>query len=414
MAAGITRRDGLKLAGATALAGATIAATGAARAQSGSGGGFDVAVVGAGVFGAWSAWMLARAGYSVALIDQYGPANARASSAGESRVTRMSYGADAIYSQMAARSLPHWQALSARCALPVFHNAGVLWFSPPGDEYMHQSIAWLEANGRAFWRGDAQALRQRFPQMRFADGEEGFVELETGALIAGRAVQTVAKESGAPLVIARAEPPRRQSDGRYLVADGVVAAHVVYACGPWLGKLFPDVLGGRIVPTRQEIMHFGSAPGDARFAPPALPVWADNNAGDIAYGLPDLENQGFKIAFDRHGPEVDPDSQDRRLTPAMVEQAREYLARRFPDLAAAPLIHGRVCQYENSSNGDFLIDRLPGHDNVWLVGGGSGHGFKHGPAVGELVARHIADAGLAVEQRFSLATKGTAAARSVY
>src|SRR3546814_914067 len=139
----------------------------------------------------------------------------------------MSYGADAIYSQMAARSLPHWQALSARCALPVFHNAGVLWFSPPGDEYMHQSIAWLEANGRAFWRGDAQALRERFPQMRFADGEEGFVELETGALIAGRAVQTVAKESGAPLVIARAEPPRRQSDGRYLVADGVVAAHVV-------------------------------------------------------------------------------------------------------------------------------------------------------------------------------------------
>ena len=415
MATGITRREGLKLAGASALGAATMAAAGTARAQPGSDRGpFDVAVVGAGVFGAWSAWMLAKAGYRVALIDQYGPANARASSAGESRVTRMSYGADAIYSEMAARSLLHWQALSARCALPVLHNTGVLWFSPPGDEYMRQSIAWLDTNGHPYWRGDTQALRQRFPQMRFADGEEGFVELETGALIAGRAVQTVVKESGAPLVIARAGPPRKQRDGSYLVAEGVAARHVVYACGPWLGKLFPDVLGGRIVPTRQEIMHFGSAPGDARFAPPAMPVWADNNAGDIAYGLPDLENQGFKIAFDRHGPEVDPDSQDRRLTPAMVDQAREYLSRRFPDLADAPLIHGRVCQYENSSNGDFLIDRLPGHDNVWLVGGGSGHGFKHGPAVGELVSRHIAEAGLAVEPRFSLETKGTSAARSVY
>ena len=274
MAKGVTRRDGLKLAGATVLSGAAMAATGAARAQSssGSGGLFDVAVVGTGVFGAWSAWMLVKAGYRVALIDQYGPANARASSAGESRVTRMSYGADTIYSQMAARSLPHWQALSARCALPVFHNIGVLWFSPPGDAYMRQSIEWLEASGHAYWHGDAAALRQRYPQMRFADGEEGFVELETGALIAGRAVQTVAKESGAPLIIAKAGPPRKTSDGSYLVAEGVTARHVVYACGPWLGKLFPDVLADRIVPTRQEILHFGSAPGDKRFAPPALPV----------------------------------------------------------------------------------------------------------------------------------------------
>src|SRR3546814_7920021 len=144
MANGITRREGLKLAAvtaaSTALAGAAMTATGAARAQSGSGGGFDVAVVGSGVFGAWSAWMLARAGYSVAIVDQYGPANARASSAGESRVTRMSYGADAIYSQMAARSLPQWQALSARCALPVFHNAGALWFSPPGDRSAERRV----------------------------------------------------------------------------------------------------------------------------------------------------------------------------------------------------------------------------------------------------------------------------------
>jgi glycine/D-amino acid oxidase-like deaminating enzyme len=189
---------------------------------------------------------------------------------------------------------------------------------------------------------------------------------------------------------------------------------MVYALGPWLAELFPQLLGGRIVATRQEVFHFGAPQGDARFAAPNLPVWAEFNGGSIVYGLPDLEGQGFKLAFDAHGPVVDPDSEDRRVTPEGVARARDYLGRRFPTLARAPLIHSRVCQYENSSNGDFLIDRLPGHDRVWLVGGGSGHGFKHGPAVGKRVARHLFDPLFAVEPRFSLATKDRAIARTVY
>lgn len=406
----ITRRQGLKLG---AAAGLTVLDA-PARGQEAGATSHDVAVVGAGVFGAWTAAMVARRGYRVALVDQYGPANARASSAGESRVTRLSYGGDTIYSAMAAQSLGEWRSLSDRAALPLFHRTGVLWFSPDSDEYMRASIAWLDANNRPYWRGDAQALRKRFPQMRFADTEAGFVELETGALIAGRAVQTLVEQMGLTIVRAKAGPPVRRSNGIYDVCEGVAAAHVVYACGPWLGQLFPAELAGRIVPTRQEVLHFGSAPGDHRFAAPALPVWADFNGGEIVYGLPDLEQQGFKMAFDHHGPVVDPDTQDRRITPATIEQARSFLARRFPDLANAPLIHSRVCQYENSSNGDFLIDRLPGHDRVWLVGGGSGHGFKHGPAVGKRVAQHIADSTMGIEPRFSLATKGTVAARSVY
>lgn len=410
MKAGLTRRAGMKLAAGAGLA--ALARPGAAKRV--TDGTFDVAVIGAGVFGAWTAWQLAKAGQSAVLADQYGPANARASSAGESRVIRLGYGADAIYSRMAARSMPFWQALSDRCALPLLHRTGVLWFAPEGDGYTRQSLRWLAANGHAFWQGDEGALRARYPQMRFAGNETGFLEKDSGAIIAGRAVQTVVRESGAPLVTARIGPPRRLRNGRYEIAPGITAAHLVYACGPWLGKVFPQILAGRIVPTRQEILHFGPARGDARFAPPALPVWADFNAGSIVYGLPDLEGQGFKMAFDEHGPTVDPDTQDRRVSRATVERARDYLARRFPALADAPVIHSRVCQYENSSNGDLLIDRLPGHDRVWLVGAGSGHGFKHGPAVGERVARHILDPSLAVERRFALATKGTLPARSVY
>jgi glycine/D-amino acid oxidase-like deaminating enzyme len=293
------------------------------------------------------------------------------------------------------------------------HKVGVLWFSADNDASAKQSLEWLRASGLGRWEGDAAALRARFQQMRFADNESGFIETGTGALIAGRGVQAVVADARLEAVRGKAESPKRLQNGFYEVA-GITARSLVYACGPWLPKIFPEVLGGRIFVTRQEVFHFGAAPGDKRFAAPALPVWADSNAQDFAYGFPDLEGQGFKMAFDTHGEEVDPDTQNRQVSAAGVARARAYLKTRFPDLAEAPLIHARVCQYENSSNGDFLIDRLPGHDNVWLVGGGSGHGFKHGPAVGKRVAAHVINAATPVEPRFSLATKATKQNRTVY
>ena len=92
----------------------------------------------------------------------------------------------------------------------------------------------------------------------------------------------------------------------------------------------PQVLGGRIVPTRQEVYHFGATAGDARFSPGALPVWADFNDGEIVYGFPDLEGQGFKIAFDAHGPVVDPDTESRQVGADGIARAREYPASGFP------------------------------------------------------------------------------------
>lgn len=375
----------------------------------------DLVVVGSGVFGAWTAWHARRAGLNVRLLDAHGAGHARASSGGESRVIRVSYGGDPLYSRMAADSLAQWDVLSQRQSQPILNRCGVLWFSPAGDPYMAKSLAWLRAQRIAHSEGDSAWLRQSLPQIAFNDGESGFIERDSGALIASRAVQAVVAD--ARLVAARyeAKPPVRLSNGAFGVGP-FVARNVVYACGPWLPKLFPDLLKGRIVATRQEVYHFAPPAGadGQRYAPLALPVWADFNGGDIVYGFPELEGQGFKLAFDRHGPEVDPDTQDRRVSAEGIAAARAYLAQRFPGLADAPFIHGRVCQYENSSNGDFLIDRLPGHDRVWLVGGGSGHGFKHGPAVGARVARHVADSALPVEPRFSLASKAAVQKRTVY
>ena len=375
----------------------------------------DVAIIGAGVFGAWTAWHLLRAGKTVRLFDAYGAGHVRASSGGESRVIRMGYGADTIYSEMARESLPYWKALSDTASVPIFHNTGVLWFGPQGDAYTAQSLAWLQANRVGHEHGDVRWLQNKYRQMQFYQGETGVLETETGALIAGRGVQEVIAD--AQIAVERVVMPApllSKRIKRHSLPDGGTADHLVYALGPWLAELFPQQLMNKIVATRQEVYHFGAPQGDTRFAPPELPVWADNSNNGIFYGIPDLEGAGFKIAIDRHGPVVDPDTMERSLTPAGIAEARAYIARRFPGLASAPLIGGRVCQYENSSNGDYLIDRFPGQERVWLVGGGSGHGFKNGPAVGKRVAAHILDPKLAVEPRFSFATKGTVAARTVF
>jgi sarcosine oxidase len=375
----------------------------------------DVAIIGAGVFGAWTAWHLLRAGKSVRLFDAYGAGNARASSGGESRVIRMGYGADTIYSEMARDSLKYWKDLSDTASAPIFHNTGVLWFAPQGDAYTAQSLAWLQANRVRHEHGDVSWLQDKYRQIQFYQGETGILETEAGALIAARGVQELIAD--AQIEVERVVMPAplfSKRTKRHTLPDGGTADHLVYAAGPWIAELFPQQLMNKIVATRQEVYHFGAPQGDTRFAPPELPVWADFNNGRIVYGIPDLEGAGFKIAIDVHGPTVDPDTMERQLSPTGIAEARAYLARRFPALASAPLIGGRVCQYENSSNGDYLIDRFPGQQHVWLVGGGSGHGFKNGPAVGKRVAAHILDANLAVEPRFSFATKGKVAARTVF
>jgi sarcosine oxidase len=170
-------------------------------------------------------------------------------------------------------------------------------------------------------------------------------------------------------------------------------------------------LGELIHVTRQEVIFFGTPPGDDLFSKGALPAWIDFN--DFVYGIPNLDGRGFKMAIDAHGPEFDPDTGDRVVTESGWKAARAYLGQRLPRLAKAPVTETRVCQYENTSNGDFLIDRHPAFENVWMVGGGSGHGFKHGPVVGEYAAQMISGKG-SVEPRFSLASKDKVRHRQVY
>jgi glycine/D-amino acid oxidase-like deaminating enzyme len=382
--------------------------------------GRHVIVVGAGVFGSWTAHHLQNAGHRVTLIDAWGASHSRASSGGESRLTRAGYGKDAIYTRFASDSMPQWKALSAVSGLPILMQCGVVFFSAVEDDYFRGSIEVHKQLGLPIERMDRAAMQSRFPMIDFTGIEVGLFEPRFGALMARRSVQTLVDRfvrSGGEYRLGAALPIQtggstlssiRLQSGETLSAD-----RFVFALGPWLPKIFPDVLGSKIFATRQEVFYFATPSGSRDYSPARMPGWADFNAGDIFYGFPDLENRGVKFANDKHGVPVDPDTQDRRPTQAALDEIVAFRDRRFPGLRGAQLIGAEVCQYENSSSGDFLIDMHPQLGNVLLLGGGSGHGFKHGPEVGRYAAARLFGA-VKEEPRFSLATKAETQRREVH
>ena len=367
-----------------------------------------VAVVGAGAFGGWTALYLQRGGARVTLLDAWGPGNSRASSGGETRVIRAVYGPDQVAVRLVARAFQLWRENAARWGQTLFHRTGVLWMAGENDAYERAALPLLRDAGFDYEELSVGEAARRYPQVDFAGIAWVLLEKDAGVLTARRACQVVVenfvKEGGEYRQLG-VEPGRiagsglrelRLSDGSALAAD-----RYVFACGPWLGRLFPDVLGDLIASTRQEVFFFGTPQGDPRFTTERLPVWIDSRNWTF-YGIPANHGRGFKIADDTRGEPIDPTTGNREPTPAKIQAARDYVAYRFPALKDAPLLEARVCQYEQTPDDYFIIDRHPAAANLWLVGGGSGHGFKHGPAVGELVAGLVLG-DKAAEPHFSLA-----------
>jgi len=360
---------------------------------------YDCAVVGAGAFGVWTALRLRETGRQVALVDARGSGNPLSSSGGASRIIRMGYGADEIYTRWAMHSLAAWRELFDRVGRPeLFQATGVLWTARPGHPHAVHTLATFEKLKVPHEALRAEEINRRYPLLRCAADSMGIFEPASGALLANQAVRAAAEEAercGVRMLTAQITPGMAPFQ----------AGETIFACGPWLPKLFPGVVGDRIRVTRQPVFYF-AAPAQA------MPVWIDFSDSRGAYTFPPLDGKGFKLAFDHHGPAFDPDTGSRDPTAAETAEARAFLRERFPALAGAPLAGAEVCQYESTCTGDFLIDRHPELPHVWLVGGGSGHGFKHGPAVGEYVARLLN--GGEGEPRFSWQSKSAAFSRTVY
>ena len=355
-----------------------------------------VAVIGGGAFGGWTALHLLERGARVTLLDAWGPGNSRSSSGGETRVMRGTYGPDQPYTEMAARALSLWAKYERRWKRQFLHRSGVLWMAAARDDAFESgSVKMLRAAKIKYQELSATQMKKRWPQINFEGIEWGIFEPECGYLDArasclavvdifltagGAYRQTAVTPDGLENAPLRA---LTLSDSSRIKADCYV-----FACGPWLGTFFPKTVGNLVRPTKQDVFFFGPPAGDIRFTDSFLPVWADHR-GKFRYGIPGSDRRGFKIADDTRGAEFDPTSGERVISPETLQDIREYLAFRFPAMKDAPLLESRVCQYEQTPDSHFIVDRHPKNENVWLLGGGSGHGFKHGPAVGEMMAELI-------------------------
>ncbi len=321
-------------------------------------------VVGSGVFGASVARELIRRGFDVTVVEQYAPGNVRSGSGGDTRLLRFAHGANEWYSRLARRGLELWHELEEESGERLFEPIGIAWFDSVDGAFSRASEATLGRLGIPCERMTPEEARRLFPSLGGDDLRSVLFEPGAGVLYARQATRALAR--GLPLEHGRATPEQPPE-----------ADIVVWACGSWLPSLFPTLVEQRI--SRRDVFFFGAG-GDWS----GTPGFCDYDSA--YYGHGELGGLGVKVAPDVAGDEVEPDTLDRTPDPAKLELARAYMRRRFPSLADAPVVGARVCQYDLTPDAHFLVARHPERPSWWLVGGGSGHGFKHGPALGEYVA----------------------------
>ena len=314
------------------------------------------------------------------LVEQYPPGHVRAASGGESRLIRFSHGENAWYTSSSRRALDLWRELERDTGTELFVPSGVAWFFSGAHGWGDESERVLNEHGIAAERLEPGDGARLFPSFDGSGLASILYEPEAGVLRARdatRAISELAIERGVRFVTGRAAP-----DGNAVLVGGErhEADHVVWAGGAWLATIFPDVVDLRV--TRQDVYFFGAPAG---WQAPDVPAWVDFDNG--VYGVGELDGRGFKASPDREGPAFDPDTGERVASQEKEREARDYLALRFPDLAEAPLVGTRSCPYSLTVDTNFLIAPHPEHDRVWLFGGGSGHGFKHGPALAEYMER---------------------------
>ena len=360
----------------------------------------EIVVVGAGAFGGWTALYLREMGYSVTLVDAYGPGNSRATSGDELRGIRAGYGDQEVYTRWAIEALARWRQRDEEWGRtlrrPLLAQTGRLQFRTAWDNDLEATKNLLDKYGVPNEVLDHDELVRRYPQINLEEIEVGLFEPEGGLLRARQSCETVAgafRQKGGKLVIARAElgtsSGGRLQNIRLTPGQTLSAQSFVFACGPWLPKVFPDVIGSKIRTGQSHVYYVGTPVGDNRFTHPNLVNWA--LPGSTGFPALEYDNRGMRVRIGG-GPPADPDTVDRRIDPTHDSQLRDFLTRWFPALKDAPVLETRICLFEDSVDGNYIVDRHPEFENVWIAGGGSGHGFKMGPVTGEYVAKRVTGA----------------------
>lgn len=396
----LRRRDFLRAAG-TALGTIGLLASGvkADPRQSAlqSGGRLKVTVVGAGAMGGWTALWLAEGGAEVTLVDAYGAGNLRAASSDQSRMIRADY-EDPFYARMALDAYARLAEREVEWGERLLVPTGQVLFAGADKleeiEKLRRTLSTVDISNAE--RLSGEELRRRWPQIDFSGIETGLFTPggpAASTILAERTTRRVAdafRAAGGRTVLGLAQRP--MADGEAVTVplssgETLKGDVAVYACGAWMAKLFPDIIGRHVAVQRRDVFYFGTPAGDSRFTYPQLPAWSLIGGG--FYGFPDFDGGGFKIAPYPDANAIDPDNDDRRPNDYVVERARAFLRQRFPALGDQPLVSARVCQVAYTKSEDFIVDRHPGLEKVWLIGGDSGHAFKHGPVIGRDMARRI-------------------------
>ena len=361
----------------------------------------DVAVVGAGAFGAWTALHLQRMGARVTLVDQHGPANSRATSGGETRGVRTSYGDrphGLQWGRWAAEAVERWKAWDEEHAdallPPLYYTTGDVILREEMTPFLERTVENWTAMGREHEILTADEVRRRWPALRTGEMQVALYEPGAGVVRARRAIESVAQvflREGGELRLGRVRPPGSE-EGRMdalTLEDGsrVQAGTFVFALGPWLPKFFPERLGRRIrTRTLGHVYYVSTPPADARFQHPNLPSY--NVPGVTGWPALPRDFRGFRIRTGGHRGD-DPDTSVRWIDAEYHDRPREVLATYFPELADRPFNETRACHYCGTVHGNFIIDRHGGLENAWIAGGGSAEAFKQGPVLGEFVASRV-------------------------
>ncbi len=354
-------------------------------------------VVGAGIFGASLADALTARGWAVTLVERYAPANSRSSSGDASRLLRFGHGEgdgnDEWYTRSAWRARQLWQRIGEEEHRELLVPTGAVWFTTRSEGWESAAEKTMREVGVPCERIAASDLHGQFPDIRTEDLLFGLYEPAAGVLRAAESVHVLvarARRRGAQVILGSGSP---ETDG--VLVDGrlVTGDRVIWAAGAWLGSLFPQ--WANVTPTRQHVFYWDTGP-EWRGGP----AWLENDRS--VYGFPDLDGLGLKAANDSIGPTVDLEKPVREPDHAVEREVQQYLAYRFPQLSGVRLLRTHVMHYEMSPGRTFLIGPLPGQDRVWLLGGGSGHGFKHGPALGEYVA-DVLEGRKELAERFTIA-----------
>jgi sarcosine oxidase len=357
----------------------------------------DVVVVGAGAFGGWTALYLRRMGARVTLVDQYGPGNSRASSGDETRGVRTAYGTNEQWTSWASEAIRRWirfdEQVASELRMRLFYPTGDLICRAGSDPFIDQTLVTWQKLGIRHDVLTGDEVRYRYPHIDLADTTVALLEHDAGVVRARRACEAVAevfRQEGGTIVTAHARMPEGSDVAiRHIQLEpgGELAAeHYVFACGPWLWKVFPNELSTRMRTPMGHVYYLGTPAGDDRFTFPNMPSW--NFPGVTGWPALTPDNRGFRVRVGGR-PHSDPDSVERWIDREQHQRARDFLAQRFPLLRDAPLLETRACHYELSISRNFIIDRLPGRTNVWIAGAGNAEGFKQGPVVGEYIANRV-------------------------